>query len=37
MLDYPPFIYCGEAAPLGLPYCAAHSRKAYSIPQKRQN
>jgi len=35
MLDYPPFLYCGEAAPLGTPYCAAHRGKAYNSPKKQ--
>jgi len=34
VLDYPPFIYCGEAAPLGTPYCTAHRQKAYSKANK---
>jgi GcrA cell cycle regulator len=28
--DRPPFLYCGEAAPLGMPYCADHTARAYS-------
>jgi len=35
MQDYPPFLYCGEAAPLGTPYCAAHRGKAYNSPKKQ--
>jgi len=34
MLDYPPFLYCGEAAPFGTPYCATHRQKAYNSPKK---
>jgi GcrA cell cycle regulator len=33
--DRPPFLYCGEAAPLGTPYCAAHRQKAYNSPKKQ--
>ncbi len=32
--DYPPFVYCGDAAPLGTPYCATHHRKAYNKVNK---
>ena len=28
MLALPPFLYCGEAAPLGCPYCQHHTQKA---------
>jgi len=34
MLDYPPFLYCGETAPIGAPYCAAHRSRAYNVPKK---
>jgi len=34
VMDYPPFLYCGEAAPLGTPYCATHHRKAYNKVNK---
>ena len=27
-LASPPFLYCGEAAPLGCPYCRHHTQKA---------
>jgi len=32
--DYPPFIYCGEAAPPGAPYCATHRGRAYNKVNK---
>ena len=35
MLDYPPFLYCGQVAIEGRPYCAAHCRKAYNAPNMR--
>ena len=28
MLERPPFMYCGEAAPIGCPYCAYHAQVA---------
>jgi len=34
VLDRPPFIYCGETAPLGTPYCATHRGRAYNSPKK---
>jgi hypothetical protein len=32
-MDRPPFLYCGQAALEGRPYCAAHCRQAYNTPR----
>lgn len=33
----PGFHFCGQPKVLGLPYCAAHARKAYQAPQPRRS
>jgi GcrA cell cycle regulator len=32
---YPPYSYCGCRTRAGLPYCAAHARRAYNAPAKQ--
>ena len=33
--DTPPYAFCGHPAPIGMPYCPKHARKAYSKPWER--
>ena len=32
--DRPPYHFFGQAAPIGTPYCPAHTERAYSAPRK---